>query len=358
MKNLWIQSKKFDTFFYLYSGILCLLLILPYLIWGNDSIWPIYDFYLIAFGLPHNYLTWATLLPKDAKKSFKWESIRAAFVFCAILCVLIPFVKGSNLGDWILSFVAYYSLWHAYRQHHGIAKIYDAVQMKRYQDPTLTKDRESLNLFFGLAANGVIVWAFTHPTIRYLLSPDDSHELIHPVIPWKLFQIYAGITFVTGLYATKRVIFDRYRRGVFIPWPQIQLMAVALATYIVPYIFVPIEALPIPVAIATMFHNIQYFGFVWSFEKHRSADMEANQELMGIPQRLAAKKSWKTYFGLALDYSVAIVTLYTLLPKGYGLAVVYFTGIAHYIIDGYLWKSDINLKLRTIVSQWAAQTNA
>ena len=355
MADLWIQSKKYDSFFYLYSGILCLLLILPYVIWGDSSIWPIYNVYLLVFGLPHNYLTWATLVPKDAKKDFKWDFIRTALIFCFILCALIPFAKGSNLGDWILSFIAYYSLWHAYRQHHGIAKVYDLVQSKRMNDPTIFEDRKALNLFFGLAAYGVTVWAFTHEHIRYLLSPNDSHELIHPVIPWQIFQIYTVITAMIGIYALKKAVYDRAKRGLFIPWPQLQLMAIALATYIVPYMFIPLEAIPIPVAIATMYHNIQYFGFVWAFESRRSVGMQEAKQVLGLPQQLAARKNWKSYFALGIGYSFLVVALYKILPQGYGLALVYFTGIAHYIVDGYLWKSDINLKLKGVIAQWATR---
>ena len=62
-KNLWLGNLKFDLTFFHLSGVLSLFLLFFYLWKGNEVIFPIYNFYLIFFGIPHNYLTWATLLP-------------------------------------------------------------------------------------------------------------------------------------------------------------------------------------------------------------------------------------------------------------------------------------------------------
>lgn len=356
--HLWLSNRQSDLIFFHVSAIFFLLFLLPYHWWGTAAIFPIYNVYLILFGLPHNYLTWAAIFPSSAQKSFRTEPMITAGIVCGVISLLIPLTRGQDLNDWILSFISYYSLWHAYRQHHGIAKIYDLVQMKRTGDQTLLQDRSALNLFFGLASFTVVIWAFTHARIDYLLSSEESYRLIYPQVSQDLFIAYCVFTAGVGLYAFKRTIWDRSRRGVFVPWPQISLMGFALATYILPYCFLPIEAMPLAVAIATMFHNFQYFGFVWMFEKYRSEDMKLAGIELQLPQRLAAQNSWSKYFTLALIYSVLVVIVYLVTPKQVGLTFIYFLALSHYIIDGYMWRRDINKSVGGFVAALAGNKNA
>ncbi|MEO0335134.1 MAG: hypothetical protein AAF202_01990, partial [Pseudomonadota bacterium] len=325
--------------------------IVPYQVFGAVVIWPIYSLYLVVFGLPHNFLTWSVLLPKNNRSSFQWETIRTAAIICLIFCALIPFTRNQELGNWILSLIAYYSLWHAYRQHHGICKLFDSIQSKRTGDLSLFSDRKALNLFFGLAAFSGTLWVFTHQDVHYLLSPTDQHKLIYPHIPFPVFQIYVAATLAIGAYAFKRVVYDRIKRGQFVPWPQIGLISVAIATYVVPFLFLPLEALPITVAIGTIFHNVQYFGFVWAFEKSRSEEYQGRRELNAL-QKLVAGGKWVQLAGLALVYSFAVIGLFLSLPHNVGLAVIYFIGFAHYVIDGYMWRRNINLVLGPVMAKW------
>jgi len=354
---LWINSRNYDLGFYILSGVASLFLLIPYIIWKEASIWPIYSFYLIFFGLPHNFLTWATLLPPEARKTFRLEPIVTAAIICAIICLLIPPTKGSAFGDWILSFIAYYSLWHAYRQHYGICKIYDSIQSKRTKDASIFSDRKWLNISFGLSAFGIIVWAFTHERVDYLLSPDDKHELIHPVLPLWFFHAYLAAMAFTGVMGIYHTLIKRRMQGKFIPWPQLALISVSLAVYYVPYLFLDLSAIPVPVAIGTIFHNIQYFGFVWAFERERTQQFNNKGTPLSLPLRLVFQGSWKTYGSMALAYSFLVIGAYLALPKLYGLAFIYFIGIAHYIIDGYVWRRDINGTLPGVMDRWATSFN-
>lgn len=351
--SLWMKSRKFDLAFFQLSGIVFLLFLIPYLAFGDSVVFPIYNFYLVFFGLPHNYLTWATIFPKQSQQSFNMQPVIAAIGICAVLSILIPITRGISLNDWILSFISYYSLWHAYRQHHGICKIYDSIQAKRFQDPTIFDDRKILNLFFGLASFSVVVWAFTHERIDYLLSSDEKYQLIYPVIPMNLFYAYCAITSFVGVWAVKKSVFDRAAKKKFIPYPQLVLMFIALLTYIVPYLFIPITAMPLAVAIATMYHNVQYFGFIWLFENSRGKEIEkaaSGEEFKSYPLKLAAGGRWKTYFALAFIYSLLIVVFYKITPSQVGLTFIYFLGISHYIVDGIIWKRTNNKHVSVMIS--------
>lgn len=353
--HLWMKSKNFDLLFFHLSGFAVLIFLIPYMIWGSQSIFPVYNFYLVFFGLPHNYLTWATLFPTDSKSTFNMKPIWFALGFCLLLCLAIPLVEKTNLHNVLLSIISYWSLWHAYRQHHGICKVYDSIQAKRTQDTTVFNDRKALNWFFGLAANGVVVWAFTHDRIDYLLSAEESYQLIYPQVSYLVYQIYVAVTCAIGIYALKRAIYDRYRAGKFIPWPQISLMFIAITTYVVPYIFLPISAMPLAVAIGTMYHNVQYFAFVWLFEKSRAQDLNAEMKFsLGLPQKLALNASWVKYFGLSLMYSFVVIGIYLVTPRSVGLTFVYFLAFAHYVVDGYIWTRKCNTRLGAFVGSLSA----
>ena len=117
--------------------------------------------------------------------------------------------------------------------------------------------------------------------------------------------------------------------------------------------FIPISAMPLAVAIATIYHNVQYFGFVWLFERSRSIELKQAGESLQVPQRLAFQKGWKSYFGIALAYSILVIAVYLVTPSFVGLTFIYFLGLSHYIIDGYIWRHDINRGMGPVIHRLA-----
>lgn len=352
--ELWMVNRKFDLFFFQFTGLLCLILIVPYLLWGQASVIPIYNFYLVFFGLPHNFLTWAHIFPKNVRGSYNLELIMQAAIICFAFCILIPFVRHTELENWILSIITYASLWHSYRQHHGICKIYDAIQSERTKDYSVFADRKAINLFLGLGLHTVLIWAFTKEHIPFLLSADAMYELIYPRLPWWLFEVYVAITCAVGIWGLKRCLWDRYHAGKFLPWPQLGLIAVSLATYVVPYLFVPIEAIPVSVAIGTIFHNIQYFVFVWIAEKYRAKELREKEIPLQSWQKIIHDQRWKSFLGISLFYSFAIIVLFSLIPTSAGLVLIYFLAFAHYIIDGLIWRRQNNKLLSPTLKRMAS----
>jgi hypothetical protein len=352
--DLWMVNWKFDTFYFQVTGLLCLLLIVPYQIWGQASVIPIYNFYLVIFGLPHNFLTWAHFFPSNVRSAFNMAVISQAALICLALCIIIPFVRHTDLENWILSIITLASLWHAYRQHHGICKIYDSIQAHRTGDSSIFADRLAINWFLGLGLHTVLIWAFTKDKIPFLLTADAMYELVYPRLPWWLFEAYLVVTAVALVWGLKRCVYDRHRAGKHIPWPQLGLIAVAITTYVVPYVFVPIEAIPLSVAIGTIFHNIQYFVFVWIAEKHRATELVHQQIALQGWQKIVHTRKWKSFLGITLFYSFAIIILFTLIPTSAGLVMIYFLAFSHYIVDGLIWRRENNKLLGPTIRRLAA----
>lgn len=352
-KDLWMVSARFDLFFFQFTGLLCLLLILPYLVWGEASIVPIYNFYLVIFGLPHNFLTWAHIFPKNVRSAFNQPLVLSAGLICLIICLFIPFVRKTHAENWILSIITYASLWHAYRQHHGICKIYDAIQAERFKDRTLFADRKALDLFLVLALHTVLVWAATHPRIPFLLTTESMYELVYPQMPYWFFALYVVVTCIAGVWAFKRTIYDRHKADRFIPWPQLGVVTMAVITYVVPYLFIPLEAIPVSIAIGTIFHNIQYFAFVWIAEQSRAQLLTQKAVALQSWQRIAFEGGYKRFLGIALFYSLGVCILFSLMPVTAGLVLIYFLAFSHYIIDGLIWRRKNNAWLSPMLKQIA-----
>lgn len=352
---MWLQSRGYDLFWFHLSAIFCLLFMIPYVLYGSRATIPIYNIYLIFFGIPHNFLTWSTFLSHEVKGEYELGTIKIAAITCLVLCIIMYISPDTDLESWILSIITYASLWHAYRQHHGICKVYDSVQAKRSGDFSIFADRKILNLGFGLTLSSVIVWIFTYPRVQFLLSADSMYDLIYPQVPFHLFLWYTGISVALFLYGIYKVTWGRYKSGKLIPWPQILLMVMALASYFIPFSCLPISALPVGVAIATMYHNIQYFGFVWLYEGKRG-ELRKEQNLplskMGL---WATRQNWVAFFGVALAYSFLIVGIYGIWPTRLLLVTIYFLAFAHYIIDGYIWTSQHNKGLGGVLQRLTAQ---
>jgi hypothetical protein len=341
----WLSGPLFDLALLILPGLACLLLVLPFVWYGPVVVMPIYTAYLVLFGLPHNYLTWATILPRQSRQALNWELVRTMFLSSLALCALIPLSQGTEFCDWVLSAIALLSIWHVYRQHHGIAKIYDAVQSKRSGDSSIFVDRGLLSLFFGLASLGVLVWVFTHRDVSFLMSSDERYVFVHPVVPWRIYQLYMSITGAIGLVGLKRAVFDRIRAGKSVPVPQLALMTSALASFWGPYLFIPLSAMPLAMAIATIFHNIQYFGFVWLYERGRCEELAREGGTLALPQRLAAEGRWRPYLAWALAFSFAVIAAYAAFPHRLGMFLIYFIGVSHYLVDGSIWRNRDNRHL-------------
>lgn len=353
LNHFWLKNSFFDLMLFQLSALFCLAFVIPWYIWGQGATIPVYNIYLIFFGIPHNFLTWSSFVGKHSDQDYQLKPVITAASVCAVICIMMYLNPATELESWILSVITYASLWHAYRQHHGICKVYDSVQSERLGDRRIFEDRKLLNLGFGLCIFSSLVWLFTHEDVKFLLSAEDQYKLVYPRVSFDFFVTWLSFSvaiFVSGLL---RLWYLRRKHKLWMPWPQLILMVMALATYSIPFILLPIEALPIGVAIATMFHNIQYFGFVWIFEKTRGSLRSAEKKPLRLMERWAVGKKWHLFLGIALIYSLFMVGFYGVSHSRLILVAIYFLAFAHYIIDGLIWKPNVNLKLTAVIKSLA-----
>lgn len=353
LNHFWLKNSFFDLTLFQLSAIFCLAFMVPWYIWGQEATIPVYNFYLVFFGIPHNFLTWASFVGKHSDQDYHLKPVATAASVCAVICLIMYLNPATELESWILSVITYASLWHAYRQHHGICKVYDTVQSERLGDKSIFDDRKLLNLGFGLCIFSSLVWLCTHEEVKFLLSAEDQYKLIYPRLSFDFFIAWLSVSVVVFLSGFFSLWYKRRKKGLWMPWPQIVLMIMALATYSVPFVLLPLEALPIGVAIATMFHNIQYFGFVWIFEKTRGVIRSEEKKPLRLMERFAVDKKWHLFLGIAFAYSLLMVGLYGVSHSRLILVLIYFLAFAHYIIDGLIWRPKVNLKLSAVLKSLA-----
>jgi hypothetical protein len=111
--------------------------------------------------------------------------------------------------------------------------------------------------------------------------------------------------------------------------------------------------MPVALAISTIFHSVQYFGFVWLYERKRTEDLPRYEALLGVPQRFARAGHWKQFFSLGLIFSSAVSFLYASLPQQAGAFVIYFIAASHYLVDAYLWSRGTNTAMPRVIDRLA-----
>jgi hypothetical protein len=350
MNSLWLRGRSYDLFFFQAAPLACLALLLPYFTFGSRVALPIYFAYVALFGLPHNYLTWASSAPGLSRGTLERRPIGWAFGVAGTVALALVLARSTELGAWIHSAIVFTATWHVYRQHHGICKVYDSVQATRSGDRSIFADRGPMNVFFALATLGVTLLLFVNPDISIKLGSEDAYHLIYPRISVGIFWSYLAAVALYGTFALKRAFWDRSRRGAFLPWPQLGLMATSLIIGFAATAWIPVRDFPLLIAILSIAHNIEYFGFVWLHD-HQSALARAGLAQRLQPQeRLASRGNWPAYFALALAFSLGLLGLYGRLPHGAGLFIIYTLTFAHYLADGVIWRHKRNRGLGPVIA--------
>ncbi len=345
-RNLWLRSPGYDLSFFVLSGFASLLLVGAYPLFGPACVAPIFGIHVAFFSLPHHFLTWSALAPRRVRELNAQSLVLGMLTISLVWCAAIPLSSGTALNDWLLTGLALLAIWHLYRQHHGICKVYDAVQARRTGDASVFRDRRSSNVLLALGSFSMVVWLFTHPHVEYRLSDTDHYTVIHPVLPDWVFHAYLVLMAFSAIWTVERCVLARRRAGKLIPWPQLAIIVTAMLVSGLPFFVVPASAIPLVIAIASLYHILQYFGFVWVFEGHRSAVLaEEPGTSLAWPQRFALQGQWVRYFGAAMLYSSVLIAIYAIDPQRVGLVLIYVSNVAHYLVDGVIWSGRRNRSL-------------
>lgn len=351
--SLWLASPRIEAWLFFASAPLASLFLVPYFVWGQAAVAPAYAAHILLFSLPHHLLTWMASAPEAVRRPLRMDLVALATAVGLGITALVPLTAGTPTSEWLLTGIFVLSVWHLYRQHFGVCKMYDFVQSKRSGDRTLAADRRSLDAFLGLGSFAIIVYVLTLPSLEFSASDVEHYRFAYPHVPPAVFWAYLAVTIGTGLWALWRCVFSRLRRGLPVPWPQLGIVTLTVAIHNLPFVLLPGEALPLVIAAASVFHNLQYFGFVWIFERARSKELAELGTTLGLPQQLALRGAWPTYFGIAFGYAFAVGGATLVLPRELGALLVYASSLTHYVVDGVIWRRGWNGTVATTLAALA-----
>ncbi|WP_291720898.1 hypothetical protein [Bernardetia sp.] len=330
----WIVSSRYDGFFFIGSCVFTLGFLAIFL-WAEtldlaphgDSIILTYFVFTAIFDHPHIFQTFSRTHAdkeefEERKHMHTWGL--AAFIVVGLAITLMGFEKE------LIVFAAFFGSWHIIRQHSGFLKAYKGVN----QD--FEKIDEYLDL--GLFYSGMFVCFFRdYSDIKSPVVIYRELTANFPYLPPQITEVVWSVFIFFLVLFVLRQGWRLYKRQP-INVPKILFLVAALSTH---YFVFFLTALPFLVAesLETVYHNIQYQGFVMHYQRKRFSHI---------------KNVVLKWFGVAMIYGLVVGTIEIvgLMTNGWAkLLFVPFTMIViyHYYIDGLIWKFGKNPELRKLL---------
>lgn len=351
IRGPWLYSKNFDLIFFILPGLYLFLCYLPFFAFGEQYVSSFYYAHLVLFSYPHIFFMWASI-SSDVNGDRLSVTPVIGFVFVSILMFLgLALLKEKSHRELIGGMITWLGIFHIFMQHLGILKIYNRVQSKRGTDGPDGKEAFLMGLAFTLLANLGIVASFTSTTFQYEVFPGLMYSLPRPTIPKWGFLIYLLICVIVTMVLVYQVILKRLFRKAPLPVPQLLMILIIPLGRFLPYLFVPESSYSLIVLVGIIFHDIQYMGFVWGYEKHK-LNIFAEEGIRVSPfQKFVQGDRWKTvtlgYFALAGVMAIGIVYL----GPVWGFALFSGSSVSHYLVDGVIWKHKHNKNMKGFTSR-------
>lgn len=333
----WLFGRRADLGWFVFSVAVPLLLYLPtYWLLGSASVWPLYLVYVAGFATPHLWLTWAVTVTPSSRGLYSWQTFGLSFAVTGLLVAAVPLTERFGGWDLFFTVVTLYGVYHIFKQHLGILKIYDAKYAQVHGDPSVFRDLVPFHRLCTLAFALPVFWVWQLPPIQVVVGI-QKFTLLTPHLPaWSLAPYYAAMAgfALWTLGALRR----RHLAGKPLPTAHLALAAAAGLSYWVAFALVPTQDYLLTLAIFITYHDLQYWGFVWHFQRRRSLALEAEGKPLDWLHRLARDNRIYRYFGVAFLYSALVVATLVVAPPTVAIALVVFYNVVHYVMDGYVWK--------------------
>ncbi len=340
----WIFGRRTDLGWFVLSLAVPLLLYLPiYWLVGSASVWPLYLVYVACFATPHLWLTWAVTLPQSARGLYTWQTFGISFAVTGAMMAAVPLTQAFGGWDLFFTAVTMYGVYHIFKQHLGILKIYDAKYAQVHGDASVFRDLLPFHRLCTLTFALPVFYVWQMPPIEVVVGI-QTFTLLTPQMPsWLLLPYLAAMG--VFLAQTVHVLLRRHQEQKPFPQGHVALALAAAVSYGVAFGLVPTKDYLLTLAIFITYHDLQYWGFVWNFHRGRSGAFAAAGRPLAFLDRLARDNRVWSYFGVAFLYSVVVILTLAVSPPTVAIALVVFYNVIHYVMDGYVWKRKHNPSL-------------
>ena len=316
----WLVSPRYDALFFLGSALLVVPMVWLYrglegriLPLGSDNVLAAYFVFAALFDHPHIFQSFSRTLADPIERA------RHRYLHTVGLLAFIAggfVISAVGLDRQFIVVAAMYGTWHIARQHWGFLRVYKALN----KDYGPLQDRLDWLLFYG---GTVALWLMGYTDVGNKITVYRALTAPFPDIPlWLANTAMRLFVVVLAVYIGHQIF--RRAEGKPLNLPKLLLLGCALGTHAYVYVGTNFPFL-VAEAVQTIFHDVQYQGFIMHFQRRRLSDVLAKRFLVA-----------SVIYGLV----AATIECLALLQRDlkwiaipFGMIVIY-----HYYADGRIWR--------------------
>jgi len=273
MPARWIVSRRFDLGWF-FGGALASLGVIGLYFGVGLPILVIWWTWLLAFDGPHIAAAFTrTYLDREEWSVRRGVLVRGLLIFAVgPLCLLLGLATDSAAPfQLFLAVAVIYAYYHIVRQHYGFLALYRAVNGDRGR---LDRIVDTWALYVGLWAP-YVYFGLSHPRARRVLSLPSAGP---GALAIEIVVVLAAVVWVLALAAfLARVVVARSRRN----RPKVAYVLTTVLLYGLIYFLIarfepvyaasngPDQDFLLLSVLITVFHNVQYLGLVWFYNRNR-----------------------------------------------------------------------------------------
>jgi hypothetical protein len=294
----WITGRNYDLLWYIAACLTGYILI--YLNVGLDvPVLLLLWIWIVSVDGPHVFGTISrTYLDKE-----EWKTRKGLFLGSLFWFLVGPlFLAGSILSKQPAPFFLFlvlaqlWAYWHVVRQHYGFLTLYQ----KKNGEPAGRQNPIDYWSFYALMLLPFVSFLLRHPQAREKLGLSSVLTLYE-----RGFVVALNFLIVGALltYAAKEWMGARKGNPVNLPKNVFLLACVPLhlLIFLHPYVSTHVDIRLFAVFV-TFYHNIQYHGIVWFYNRNRYGD-PAKRDVFG-PASLVSR-NFLTYYAFGLLFTLA-----------------------------------------------------
>jgi hypothetical protein len=363
MPARWIVSRRFDLGWF-FGGAAASLAVIGLYFGVGVPILVVWWTWLLAFDGPHIAAAFTrTYLDREEWRVRRGVLVRGLLIFAVgPLCLLLGLATDSAAPfQLFLAVAVIYAYYHVVRQHYGFLALYRAVNGERGRFDRIV---DTWTLYVGLWAP-YVYFGLSHPRARRVMSLPSTGPgavVIEGVV------VIAAVVWVLTLAAfLAHVVAARSRRN----HPKIAYLLTTVLLYGLIYFLIarfepayaesngPDQDFLLLSVLITVFHNVQYLGLVWFYNRNRYGQTSPSVGpawwinrslerflavcgLFSIVYLLFA--CWADVFpgcSVFTGFSLGVIT-----ASQIGLCLWWGLALQHYYLDQRIWRLSADTALK------------
>lgn len=268
----------------------------------------------IGLGIPALTLVWIWIMAVDGPHVFgtisrtyldreEWKARKRLLLGSLLWYTAGPiFIASSLLTNQKLPFFAFlvlaqlWAYWHVVRQHYGFLTLYQ----KKNGEPAGRKNSVDYWSFYALMLLPFVSFLLRHPQARAQLGLPSTLTYVEQDFVVALNVLIAGVLIA---YALKEWMWTRKGNPINVPKNVFLLACVPLhlLIFLHPYVSTRVD-IRLFAVLVTVYHNIQYHGIVWFYNRNRYGD-PSKTKVFGPASWVS--RNFMTYYACGLLFTIA-----------------------------------------------------